>query len=594
MLITSVAFQTAAINCTRVTAAKISFGIYDVTARDDASPLASSSQSFTDVGEIIDNVRTPTYKMATFEPDYLRLDGSFYLMPDDVDSADTDAWWSAEMADENGEFDVTPTVEINFNDHHSSLGIGLIFDSVAYCSGFKVSWYDGETILDTVNVTDNTDYEAFIDNEIENYNSLVIEFNTTHEPYRYVKLVEVVFGIDEVFINDEIIEAKTTEEVDPLASTLSINTLTFTVLNTDQKFNMLNPSGIYAYLQNKQPIRAKSGLMLPGGEYEYVDLGTFYLSEWSNASGITASLEAQDIIGVLDSTTYYMSQFWSKASLETVVAHILADAGISDYTIDDSAADEVVTGYIPVKSHREALQDVALACSCVVRINRIDGTILFTKLDRTTTVTEIDYNLIIGEPTITQKDLITSVKATQYTYSEGVAGTTVYEDTFEVDGTETYAIEFTTYPVDPNTVTVALTGNGDLDSYEVSAVACLLTIANGAGEVTLTITGTPYDESTKTLEASLDTLSAGDVEQTAIVEDNNLITSINALTIAQNTLDYFQYRIKQKFTYWDNPATQSGDNVNIETMFANFKEGIMEKKNLTFAPNLSSSVEVVG
>ena len=64
--------------------------------------------------------------------------------------------------------------------------------------------------------------------------------------------------------------------------------------------------------------------------------------------------------------------------------------------------------------------------------------------------------------------------------------------------------------------------------------------------------------------------------------------------VAQSLLDYYQKRIKQTFKYFDNPAIQAKDCVSVETIFGDSQIAVVEKHNITFAPNLVATVEVTG
>ncbi len=589
MIQTSTLYNLAVKSGTRSSDALVTFVAEDVTANGDATPTANESQPFTSVLSIIDGIKKPDFKMATFEDDYFKLDGSFYLAPDDVSSSDNLGWWSESMSDSLCGFVTDPVVTIDFAEYHSSLGLVLSFGTEEYCTDFTIVWYDGITVLDTSVVTGNTQSEFTIDNHIENYNKIEISFQKTRNPYRYARLNDVLFGLEELFTNDNIISASITEEVDPSSGVLSINTMKITLLNEDQKFNMLNPQGVYAFLQKRQKFIANSGLLLSDGTYEFVPLGTFYLSDWKNATGLTATLEATDAIGLLDKSSYYSSPFWVNEPIANVISHILSDAGSFQFTVSAAIATQVINGYVPIQSHRKALHDVLVSAMAMLRMGR-SNVFEIIEQDYVSAVDEIRNDVIIGSPAIEQRQLITGVNIDEYTYALDSGTSELYNSTFTLLDEETMVIPFGKAASSP---TISVTGLGTIVGDPIfSSVAVEVTIS-GTGELTILVEGIAYLETKRTLTVNSDVLLAGEIPQTATIGDNKLIVG-NGRNVANHFLDYFGKRIKQSINYWDNPAIQAGDVVDIETAFSQFSSGIIEKHEITFAPNLKGRIEVVG
>lgn len=620
MIPTTPAYQHAVVQGTRSSQAQIYFGIYDVTAREDAEPAANGTQPFTEPAAIKSEIREPDYRPGTFEPDYFALDGSMCLLPDDANpTQDILGWWSTGMSDAIGVFATPPTLTILFDDHHSSLGIGIFFGTGDYAKELEVTWYNGSTVLAQV-LTRNNSPECNISRSVENWNKIVIRFLRTRRPYRYVRVMEVAFGLESVFDNDSLTSAQIVEEVDPSSAVLSVNTLKFTVLNTDQRFNMLNPEGVYSYLQRRQKIVAKSGLLIgesviqtrvtwaganmawseadfswagngrPFEEYEYIPMGVFYLSEWKNATGLTATLTATDAIGLLDKTTYISSPFWSNTPVETVLRHIADDAGDFALTISPAAAAATVTGYIPVGSHREALADVLLATGNMLRLGRT-GIFEVTKADYGTIVQDATYDTILKTPAIEQLPLITTVTAAEISYTLASTTEELHKSTFNLVGTQTMVIDYGGKAAAE--VAVSISGAGSISGTPVySAVAVKVTV-EGGGAVTIIVMGKPYVESTLTVSSSIP-VPPGETPQTASVSQNKLITSGKGQAVTAALLAYYQRRIKQTFGYWCNPAVQAGDAINVETMFGIPRSGIVERQEITISPNLTARLEVIG
>lgn len=576
----------------RNTVVRISFGVFDVTAREDATPSANTSSSFTSILSVVDDKRAKDYKPMTFEDDYSRLDGSFVLFPDDPEPDGTElGWWSAYQSNNLGVFTIPPVIEIDFVSNHSSLGIGLVFDdtNVFHCKEFKIQWYDGVTLLNEALVENNTLSFINVETAVENYNRVVITLYKTDYPYRYARLLEVNFGLEELFTNDLIVGAELIEESSPITKELSMNKLKFTVINENQKFNMINPDGVYSFLQRRQPITAFSGLQV-GASIEYVPMGIYYLSSWKNSSGLTATLEATDIVGVLDKTIYYSSPFFVNEPLINVLEDIISDAGIVfDVTIQSGIV-EVVNGYIPIASHREAIQTVLMACRCAVRYNRSYGFEVY-RPDYSTSLKEIDFEVILGDAQIEQLELITSVEAEKNTYELASVAEIIHESSFEVIGEQSIIIPYDKAP--SAQVNVSVSGLGIIVGLPVYSVTCVRLVINGTGIVNVEVTGKPYSISKQVVVSTLSTIPAGETPQSAELADNPLFVG-NTKAVTEYVLEYYQKRIKQRIDYWADPSLQAGDNVNVETMFGQTKSGIIERQVITFSPSLKTDMEVIG
>lgn len=592
MINTSEAFKVAVGQSTRATKSRVRFSVVDVTARIQAIPSASTSQPFTDIQDTLDENIAADISTGTFEDDFFRLDGSFNLMPDVPDNINL-GWWSGYLSNELGVFDTPPHLIYQFEENHSSVGVKIVFDEMnrTICSEFEVVWYDLLDVeLARVIVENNEDYEVNVPESVENYGRIDILFYKTLQPYRYVKMTEMVFGLEEVFNSGDIISGNIVEEVDPSSNTLSYNNMNVTVYNENQKFNMLNPEGIYAYLQSRQPISVETGLELANGNYEYVPLGVYYLSDWSNSTGITATLKGGDIISLLDRTEFISSPFWSDALFSDIINFIVQDA-FPDMAIEVEISSELtaatLTGYLPRMTHREALHKVIMAVGGSLKAKR-NGGLYFFKVDDIKEK-DIANDVIINFPQIEQKQLITAVNVPQISYIlSAVQDISKYKMAFI--GEQSIVLDF---PKAVHSVSsVNITGLGTIVGSPTVSASCMDIVVNATGEFEIAVSGQVYEESITVFTSRLGLL-AGQSHQTAEVAPNTMLAK-GANELAVYLLAYYQKRILQKFDYWSDPSIEAGDKVGVQTMFGDSYEGIVEVQEITFAPNLQAKMEVVG
>lgn len=396
------------------TKASISFGFIDVTAKKDSQLQASNKQEISNLNNLKqDDVEEIQY--ATCERNQFTLDGNFELMPENLNNI---CWWSNEMSNDKGIF-VTPLVlTIDFSKVHSSVGLTLIFSKTNnYCNHLKIEYYDISNNLISGKEFHPTSYRAVCKDTVENYKKIVITFYSTNNPYRYLKLYKILYGSEEVFEGDNLQSANLLEEIDLIGSENSINTLDFTVHSDNDDFNLINPKGLYKLLQERQKLKVTETLLK---ENKVLDMGTFYLDKWQNEKNKIMKFKAIDLLGVIDKTTFYGGMYKDK-TVVSVVEEIMTSAGLTneDYEIEESLKNIKLNGYIPICSHRAALQQVTFVICAVVDCSRSDKIKIY-KLSSKTEEKQISNDADIFQRTrkTEQSEIITGVSLTLHTYED--------------------------------------------------------------------------------------------------------------------------------------------------------------------------------
>lgn len=335
------------------------FGLYDTTAGEDDTFTTHDNQPFGNIRRAGEDTEYPGY--ATLEKDFFILDGSKKEMPD----APADVvFFSSEMSDKNGAFSDPPEFEINFTENHTSYGLTFYFVDDPPLE-MEITWCD----LDGIKIAEKsffvTGNEFFSQNQVENYGKLIVRF-TKAIPYRYVKFRYIEYGTELIIGHNglPVKDATLIEDTDPISDKISINKLSYKLIDERNDFNIGNLAGIHRALQNGQECMA----------YEYVNgikmlLGRFFLSEYDTDKYIT-TLDLVDFKGLLDKNRFVEGRVYDGELAGTVIDEIMRAAGIEDYTVTDGVRNIPLYGWLKIQTCRKALREVLFACGAVAGSSR--------------------------------------------------------------------------------------------------------------------------------------------------------------------------------------------------------------------------------
>lgn len=345
----------------------VRFELLDVNARASAAPSVSGQENVSQLAQLTDMADTAGGKYATLEDDCWALDGTMDLLPDSVTGIQT-GWWSNALSGADGSFATPPTLTFAFGGTAiSTIGFTLSFYKLTndYATSVRVTCYaaDGTTILAQQTFT-NSEPMAIINMPVQNYYSVKFEFLATNKPHRRIRLLECLFGIIQRFDKDSLGGVTLTYGADIISDSLPSRQLVFSFDNLDKKYNLINPSGLYAYLQEGQDIYAHA--VING---EVVDMGVF---EFMRADGLDDDIMGQIIandyvLSVLDSTVFSGGANTTD-TLQNVVTAVLAETGITASLATPSCQ---VSKAIPTDTtKREAIRYLAQAAMCSVWVDR--------------------------------------------------------------------------------------------------------------------------------------------------------------------------------------------------------------------------------
>lgn len=243
--------------------------------------------------------------------------------------------------------------------------------------------------------------------------------------------IEITFHVPKlgqtlVFTKGDLLSFTHTQTGSVVSGELPKNHIEFSLDNSDDKWNPKHPKGPYRYLSERLRITLRYGFdVLNDGNVEWIDGGTFYLSEWyTPANGLEASFKARDALefmlddiytGEVTGTLYELANN-AVRQMNKIPGFVMGlSAVLKDYTVADIE-------YNGNESVAEILQKCANAAKCVMCQWR-NGILVIQPLDYTNSGYTITSNLAYSYPEI---EYSRPLKQIIVTYGDGSKQTLNY------------------------------------------------------------------------------------------------------------------------------------------------------------------------
>lgn len=368
---------------------KIEFGIVDPQAPTDASiyddghVYYSSSSDISYYYEVLDSYNT-------LEHNRFILDGNHAFPPK---SGETPYVYQGYVGDkvsqQDGYFTTPNTVTIDFlTTYFTFVGLTLNFDTVFGEHPRElnlIAYKDDVEVYNETKITDQAkDY--IWEEAIPECNKIELVSTRTGYGQRRFRLENIVFGIMKTFDNEDIEKATWKRETDLINSILPTHSFDFTIIDKNRAYDPELSGGIFAYLEEQQPINFKFGYELDDGTIEWIQGGnTFTSGEVNVTTEATIPLVSFKSVSTLSYLNkiyteglYYPSTGRSLYDLAEDVftfAEIpLNSSGEVRWSMDSSLSSIYTMLPLPKLKIKDALQLIANAGRCVLDVDR-DGNI---------------------------------------------------------------------------------------------------------------------------------------------------------------------------------------------------------------------------
>lgn len=345
---------------------RITFGNVDTTAATDGEWESNGAASISEF-ETVDYAYQYGDTYVSLELNRWALDGKSLLVPTGEDVQD--GFISSLMSDAEGNFTTPPVITREFSLKHIFPGLTLTFDTRQQEWPLEVTadFYLNGEVVDTQTVS-IISVQTTITTTATEIDKVTITFDRCL-PYRRPRLENVLYGLNVQFVNKDIVSTQQKHDVDPLSRRLPTETMQFTILDYEHKYDPDNPAGIYAYVDKNSPIEIQFGYELPDGSVEWLKPDNYVLNAKPSAQNNQATFNGTGLIGSLTGT-FYKSKLGSK-SLYNMAEEVLLDAGLTlteqganPWEIDEALKDMFTTAALPIDTHMNCLQLIAHAACC--------------------------------------------------------------------------------------------------------------------------------------------------------------------------------------------------------------------------------------
>ena len=526
---------------------EISLTLTDPDAYEDATAEDNGAIYISNTEQVVSEVDKDIVPYATLERNVWILDGSRKIIPES-DFGDC-GFISEDLTGITATFSDSPIVTINFSKTYSNLipGVTITWGTATddYATDFTVTAYKGNTVVARKEVTGNRKIKSIVEFDIVNYDKITIEVLKWCHNYRRARIAEILPGIEKTYSKSDLFSFEHSQNVDPISASLPKSEISFSIDNSDNSYNPNNLEGMAKYLIERQELKTRYGYKI-GNKVEWIDCGTFYMSEWdAPQGGMTADFKARDLLEFMTGTYYYGVYSPSGTSLYNLAESVLKDAelplednGDVKWVIDESLKNIYTVSPLPIDTHANCLQLIANAGGCVIHQDR-KGILHIEPLTQTETDYAITHFNSYSRSEISLSKPLKQVDVSCYGYTISDDVSELYKGTMAISGKQELLITYSGTATDVS----ATISSGTLNSAKYYSNACVLTIT-ATGNVTITVTG-------KSLEtSSVKVITLSGVAGETISVDNPLITSQDRASVIGRWVESYMKNRRTLSSNW--------------------------------------------
>lgn len=520
-------------------------------------------------------------KIATFERNYWKLDGSFQF----PQSGNIQGGYVSEkLSDEFGKFLSTDGGKLiiklaEMRPIHSFTVSGSR-ETGDFVSRLAVKFFAGtqsvyQQEFETVEVVSTFSVTV---NSVDRVEFVPLE---TNRAYRRARITEIYFDDIVVFRGNEILRARALKEASLTGAELPYGTFDGVLFSSDStRFDIADTRSLFYQLRDRMRFNVYFESSA-GREF----IGTYYLTDWEAPTPNQLEIKSCDAVGLLDDIPYSGDYWMTPVAFDQAVKRVLRGEAARIFPQVRVAAGftpNPIQGYLKPSSTREALQQLLFAGGAWFRIEA-DGTLTLTPqaIANTTIPPLFEFNAhnkallsqyLKAQPDMTAIEVsVRSVfleagKSEVAKYPEGAAG--VQELTFKL-------------PVLALEATGAEIENSEPFRCTIIPSGGKIIVKGHKTQEFITIRRSPTGSTAK---------RANVLE----IKDATMITELNAETILTRLLIYAGQKFRQSWRAFNPPIKEVNQRVIVTTLNGKQFNGVISKISMDLSGGGVCDFEAAG
>lgn len=550
-------------------------------------------------------------KYATLESNYTLLDGSFMV-------------WNENVVLENGyisnnifnSINDTTIIVANDSSDLSTKGVTIYFkENLPFDFTVIITDTNEEQIIDSVSNNQSYTYQYIFDEE-KYISTIEINIARVEFPNNRLRIAYIDFNIGDLYEGDKLVSFDVNEEIDLLFDSIPIGTCTVNLNNYPDdngmsKFDVINPKGITAYLNEDTIVKPYIGVLTELNGIEYVPMGVFYLKDWSSNQNGNMSINCENIISKLQNTTIssngnFLGAYQSISSFNSqfhdMTGYDFDLVGVNPYihcsylktfNLLDWLSCFSISQTISYDSDTNTYhkQQFRITRDNVIKVDYLPN-IIADKISRNELKSDVNYQI---------KSVINEVSITDTSYTQTYSSDT--KTLVDEDYTLTDEVKYIWYKLSDmassrNLSYSVVSGNATVELIDSNFFLIYVKVTGTIGsEVHILCTGKTYSKiSDRSLTFSND-LKSGDKLELDYNQYWHYIIRYRANVVAGYCLTQDK-KYKVVAETMGDPSLEVGDTISVQTRYTDVNNGykniIITKQSFSYDGGLSCSIEGEG
>lgn len=550
-------------------------------------------------------------KYATLENNYTLLDGSFMVWNENTLLS------SGYISNDVFEDITDSTIIITNNSTDlSTKGVTIYFrENLPFDFTVTLTNTDGEEITDVVTNNQSYIYQYLLYEE-QNISTVKIEISRMEYPSNRLRIAYVDFNISYLYEGDELVKFDVTEEIDLLFDSIPIGTCIININNYPDdngmsKFDVINPKGITAYLNEDTIVKPYIGVLTELNGIEYVPMGVFYLKDWSSNQDGNMTINCENIISKLQNTTIssngsFLGEYQSISSFNSqfhdMTGYDFELVGVNPYIhcsflktfnlldwLRCFSISQTISYDSDTNTYRK--QQFRITRDNVIKVDYLPN-IIADKISRNELKSDVNYEI---------KSVINEVSIADTSYAQTYSSDT--KTLVDENYTLTDEVKYIWYKLSDMATSRTLSysvvsGNATVELIDSNFFLIYVKVTGTIGsEVHISCTGKTYSKiSDRSLTFSND-LKYGDKLELDYNQYWHYIIRYKADLVSNYCLTQDK-KYKVTAETMGDPSLEVGDTISIQTRYTNvnngYKDIILTKQQFTFDGGLQCTLEGLG